>query len=463
MCGIAGIYKLSASGKVANLNDDVRNMTDALVHRGPDASGYWLDLDAGIALGHRRLSVIDLSANAAQPMISSCGRYVIVYNGEVYNFREIKNELESAKKHFRGNSDTEIILEACAYWGIESAIHKFNGMFVFALWDKQKRCLHLVRDRLGIKPIYWGIIAGSLVFASELKAMRELSGRKPEVDRNALASFMRYGYVPTPHSIYKGISKLHPGSILTMTQNVDPVINQYWDMEKVARKGLAEQLEINEHEATIQVGNILSDAVKQRMVSDVPLGALLSGGIDSTVVTALMQEHSINPVKTYTIGFQSRNYDEAKYAKSIAEYLGTDHTELYVTHKAARDVIPMLHDIYDEPFADSSQIPTYLISKLARSDVTVALSGDGGDEIFAGYNRYLYTKQLIQGMNICPLAVRHMISRLIFTFAPETWSSINRALPSRSQIPQLGDKIYKIAGLLSINLNGISVPCQSME
>ncbi|MCZ6804992.1 MAG: asparagine synthase (glutamine-hydrolyzing) [Proteobacteria bacterium] len=450
MCGIAGIYHLTGSHNSINPGEGIKKMTDALVHRGPDASGYWTDLNAGIALGHRRLSIIDLSSNGAQPMTSSCGRYVIVYNGEIYNFRDIKNELESEKKRFRGYSDTEIILEACAFWGIEIAISKFNGMFAFAIWDKHKRCLNLARDRLGIKPIYWGRIGGNYLFASELKAIKACPGWKPEIDRNALAAFMRYSYVPAPYTIYKGVNKLSPGSILTINQSAEPVVSKYWDMATVARNGINERFDISDYEATIQVENSLNDAVKQRMISDVPLGALLSGGIDSTTVAALMQANSINPIKTFTIGFHARGYDEAKYAKVIANTLGTDHTELYVTHNEARNVIPLLSDIYDEPFADSSQIPTYLVSKLARNDVTVVLSGDGGDEVFAGYNRYLFGKKLIQGMNICPSLIKRMMGNLMLTLSPESWSSINTILPDRLQFPQFGEKIYKLAELLSI-------------
>jgi asparagine synthase (glutamine-hydrolysing) len=450
MCGIAGIYQSSVSQKAINLSENVKKMTNALVHRGPNASGYWADTSVGIALGHRRLSIIDLSDNGAQPMTSQCGRYVIVYNGEVYNYREIKNELESEQRTFKGYSDTEIILEACAHWGIQVAVNKFNGMFAFALWDKHSQCLYLVRDRLGIKPIYWGYIDGKLIFASELKALRVCSGWEPEIDRGSLKKFMQYCYIPAPYTIYKGINKLCPGSILTIPQSGEPVLNKYWEMGAIARKGIITRNEISDHEAAIQIENLLNDAVKQRMVSDVPLGALLSGGIDSTLVASLMQANSINPIKTFTIGFHSRDYDEAKYAKAVANHIGADHTELYVTHEEARNVIPLLDEIYDEPFADSSQIPTYLVSKLACSNVTVALSGDGGDEVFAGYNRYLYGKRIIQGMSICPLFTRQILRKLVHSLSPGAWSSINNILPGKFQLPQFGEKIYKLSELLLI-------------
>jgi len=325
----------------------------------------------------------------------------------------------------------------------------FIGMFAFALWDKREKTLYLARDRLGIKPLYWGRFGSLFLFGSELKVLRAHPGWGPEVNRDALLAYMRYSYVPTPLTIYKGVYKLAPGSILTLKQNEEPVVECYWDMASIAQNGLNEQLLLSDHEAIEQLDHLMNDAVSSRMVADVPLGALLSGGYDSSMVVALMQVNSMRPVKTFSIGFNEAGYDEAHHAKLVAKHMGTDHTELYVTPDETRDVIPMLADIYDEPFADSSQIPTYLISKLTRGSVTVALSGDGGDEVFAGYNRYFYGKRLINGMNICPRPLKRVIEQLIHLLPPDKWSTINSILPDKIRIPQFGDKLYKIAALLA--------------
>lgn len=446
MCGIAGFIsnKYKSTDTLRNI---AREMGETLSHRGPDSGDIWVCKTIGLA--HRRLSIIDRSSAGAQPMVSACGRYVIVYNGEVYNSSNLRKKLLLEKENLRGHSDTEIVLEACSIWGVQKTIKQLTGMFAFALWDKKEKVLYLARDRLGIKPLYWGRFGDLFLFGSELKALRAHPGWKPEIDRDALASYMRHNYVPSPNSIYKGIYKLQPGSILTLKQNSTPIVECYWDMGTVAQHGLNEQLLLSDDDAVTQLEQLLSDAVNCRMVADVPLGALLSGGYDSSIVVALMQANSLRPVKTFSIGFNETGFDEAHHAKSVAKHLGTEHTELYVTSDEARDVIPMLADIYDEPFADSSQIPTYLVSKLTREAVTVALSGDGGDEVFAGYNRYFHGERFIKAANIFPKLLKSFVSGGINLLPPDKWSLINHVLPGRFKTPQLGDKLYKLQDILS--------------
>ena len=453
MCGITGIYHLNGSRKGISPDEGIKKMTDALAHRGPDASGYWTDLNTGIALGHRRLSIIDLSSNGDQPMTSSCGRYVIAYNGEIYNFHDIKNELELEKKSFRGYSDTEIILEACAYWGIETAISKFNGMFAFALWDKHKKCLYLARDRVGIKPLYWGRIGDLFLFASELKALRAYAGWKPEIDRNAIASYLRHNYIPTPQTIYKGIKKLEPGCILSVKYREEPQTESYWDMETVIKNASSYSYNREEKDTIDSTEELLIDAVKKRMIADVPLGVFLSGGIDSSLVTALMQKVSMKPIKTFSVGFHEKKFNEAHFAKEIAASLGTEHTEFYVTPNDAQDVIPMLPDIYDEPFSDSSQIPTYLISKLTREHVTVALSGDGGDEVFGGYSRYITADKYGKYLFGLPETIRTPFAQTIKSLSPNNWDKLNLLVPEKYRVTHLGNKAYKLADILKSGKN----------
>lgn len=370
------------------MNATVRRMADSLVHRGPDAGGIWLDADRGIALGHRRLSIVDLSPTGRQPMISASGRYVIVLNGEIYNFRELRPQLESKGHRFQGTSDTEVMLASFEEWGVRDSIPRFNGMFAFAVWDRTANTLYLSRDRMGEKPLYYGYAGETFLFGSELKALK----RHPEfvgtVNRDAITVYLRHGYVPAPYSIYQGINKLMPGCVLELRADSAPLITSYWSLQDAARRGAADPLTCSAQEAAEQLDELLRDAVKMQMVADVPLGAFLSGGIDSSTVVGMMQSQSSRPVKTFTIGFNEEKFDEAKYAKEVARHLGTDHTELYVTPREAMAVIPKLPWFYDEPFADSSQIPTYLVSQLARQAVTVSLSGDGGDELFGGYRIY---------------------------------------------------------------------------
>lgn len=414
MCGIAGLFDPTgiADGVARSI---VTGMTDALRHRGPDDAGAWIDPAAGIALGHRRLSILDLSPLGHQPMHSADGRYVITFNGEIYNFRALRGELAALGHSFRGHSDTEILLAAVSQWGVRGAVERFNGMFAFALWDREHRILHLVRDRPGEKPLYYGWVGGTLVFASELKALRAYPQFAAEIDREALGSFLRLGYIPAPLTIYRGVAKLPPGTILSVRvadgREIAPVT--YWSARDVAGEGLAHPLTRPAGELVDEFEALLRDAVKIRMESDVPLGAFLSGGVDSSTIVALMQAQSTRPVKTFTIGFEESRYNEAHHAAAVARHLGTEHVELYATPAEALAVIPRLPMLYDEPFADNSQIPTYLVSALTRQHVTVSLSGDAGDELLGGYRRYIRGPALWNGIRWAPMPLRAMVSRAL--------------------------------------------------
>lgn len=434
-------------------------MADALVHRGPDDSGVWVDGDAGIALGFRRLAIVDLSPSGHQPMLSECGRYVIVFNGEVYNFGELRLELEPKGHKFRGHSDTEIMLAAIAEWGVEAAAKKFVGMFAFALWDRRERTLQLVRDRLGIKPLYYGYVEKTFLYGSELKALCAYPKFAPGIDRGALALQMRHNYIPQPYSIYQGIQKLPPGCILSIKANGSVPYEKaapksYWSAKEIAEQGEAEPFTGTEQDAVKQLDALLRDAVGLRMVADVPLGAFLSGGIDSSTVVALMQAQSTRPVKTFTIGFYEDNYNEARQAKAVAAHLGTDHTELYVTPEEAQAVIPKLPVLFDEPFSDMSQIPTYLISALARQQVTVSLSGDGGDELFGGYNRYFMGRSIWTKVRWMPQPARRAGAWGLGRVKIATWnrffSAADRFLPPRMRFRLPGDKMHKLAEVLAV-------------
>lgn len=448
MCGIAGYIDLSASTGSETLDQHARAMAGAMHHRGPDDHGTWSDTEAGIALAQARLSIIDLSAAGHQPMVSASGRYVIVYNGEVYNAPELKRELDDIQ--WRGHSDTEAILEGCARWGVQATAEKLLGMFAFALWDREERTLTLVRDRFGIKPLYWGSVGGKLLFGSELKALMAIGGWNREIDRDALASYLRFNYVPAPHSIFKGVNKLQPGHILTWTAG-ETSIKTYWSLRDVAKQGLADPLDIGDGEAIDQLDRLVRDAVRRRMVADVPVGAFLSGGIDSSTVVAAMQAENTGPVHTYSIGMGEPGYNEAEYAKAIAKHLGTDHTELYVSPNDARAVIPNLPTYYDEPFADSSQIPTFLVSELARKSVTVALSGDGGDELFCGYTRYFWGDRLWRRTGPLPGFLKHAMAGAIRTLSPEQWDTLGKLLPANLRPSLLGIKAHKAAAVFSID------------
>jgi asparagine synthase (glutamine-hydrolysing) len=388
MCGIAGFFQLNNQPLDEGASAVIKAMSAALQHRGPDACGVWLEPEAGIALGHKRLSILDLSPGGAQPMVSACGRFVMSYNGEIYNSTEIKKHIAlKARIAWRGHSDNEVLLEACANLGIEKALQLSNGMFAFALWDKKERALFLARDRLGIKPLYWGKSGGTLLFASELKAFKYYPGFAGHISLDALAALMHYCFIPDPLSIFTDIYKLEPGHYLKITASHSISNHTYWDVFTQAQWGVANRVQ-DFSQALDELHCLLKDAVRMHMASDVPLGALLSGGVDSSLVVALMQEASMRPVRTFSIGFVEEEYNEAPFAKAVANHLGAQHTELYLTHQDALDVIPKLPAMYDEPFADSSQIPTFLVSQLTRRHVTVALSGDGGDELFGGYPRY---------------------------------------------------------------------------
>jgi asparagine synthase (glutamine-hydrolysing) len=452
MCGIAGFWqtKRGTEDPLGLLN----RMGAALAHRGPDDSGIFHDGDTGIGLAFRRLSILDLSPQGHQPMYSASGRYVIIFNGEVYNFEEIRAELGS--RHWRGHSDTEVMLEAIERWGLESAVKRFVGMFALALWDRQERRLYLVRDRLGIKPLYYGHVNGTFVFGSELKAIRQHPRFYGEIDRDVLTLYLRHNYVPSPHCIYKGLYKLRSGHILMLSSAMAaPALHPFWSGNDVAREGLRSPFAGSDVDAIEQLHEQLLSAVRLRMIADVPLGAFLSGGIDSSTVVALMQAQSSRPVKTFTIGFHEDGYNEATDAKKVAAHLGTDHTELYLTPKDALNVVPLLPSMYDEPFSDSSQIPTYLISKLARDTVTVSLSGDGGDELFGGYNRYLFTKRIWNSIKRLPKFARKAAIELLRAVPPtgidRGFQLLRPILPRKLRPATPGDNAYKLATLLSVD------------
>jgi len=447
MCGIAGFWLRTETGNEPA--DLLERMGNTLAHRGPDDSGIFFDKNAGLGLSFRRLSILDLTAEWRQPMISASGRYTIIFNGEVYNYEAIRAEL--GPQQWRGHSDTEVMLAAIERWGLEAAVRRFVGMFAFALWDSFERRLHLVRDRIGIKPLYYGHVEGSLVFASELKALRVLPGFQAAIDRDSLAAYMRYAYVPAPHSIYKDIHKLPPGHILTLSSNeASPVLSAYWSAAEAAHNGVESRLRGGDEEILEQLHEKLADAVRLRMIADVPLGAFLSGGIDSSTVVALMQSQSSGPVKTFTIGFHEDQYNEATHARKIAEHLGTEHTEFFVTPQDALNVVPLLPSMYDEPFADSSQIPTHLVSKLARGHVTVALSGDGGDELFCGYPRYDFVHSLWNAVRRVPGPIARSAAKAMHLVPTALINNTAGRLPLPRRLRQApGEKLHRLADHLS--------------
>jgi asparagine synthase (glutamine-hydrolysing) len=454
MCGITGFLNISENIDRASFQSIIERMMEPIRHRGPDDSGEWVDAQSGIALGFRRLAILDLSPAGHQPMLSIDDRYVIVFNGEVYNFNQLRTELDSLGHTFRGHSDTEVMLAAICQWGIQAAVQRFNGMFAFALWDRRECRLTLVRDRLGIKPLYYGWAGSVFLFGSELKALKAHPAFQAEIDRGALALYLRHNYIPAPYTIYTGFCKLLPGTILTLAGNQlgelpDPV--PYWSARQVAESGVAHPFEGSDQEAVVELDALLRESVRERMVADVPLGAFLSGGIDSSAVVALMQVQSSRPVQTFTIGFHESSYNEAEHAKEVALHLGTEHTELYVTPQEAQAVIPRLPALFNEPFADSSQIPTFLIAELARRHVTVSLSGDGGDELFGGYNRYSWASKIWKATGLMPSALRTFSSAALRRMPLAVWGAIlsNRLIPPRWRISEAGEKIRKIAEILS--------------
>ncbi|HEY1937100.1 MAG TPA: asparagine synthase (glutamine-hydrolyzing) [Candidatus Angelobacter sp.] len=450
MCGIAGFWQKKRHDDQPE--EVLVRMGSALKHRGPNDSGTFCDNSNAVGLVHQRLSILDLSPAGHQPMFSHSGRYVMVFNGEIYNFSQIKQEL-GPDYSWNGHSDTEVMLEAIECWGLYKAVKRFVGMFAFALWDKEEQKLFLVRDRLGIKPVYYGVVGDDFVFGSELKAIRQYPAFEARVDRDALALYMRHNYVPTPHCIYVGLRKLHPGSILVVSApDAEPELTYFWSAVEVAKHGAESPFAGCDNEAVDQLEKTLRQAIGLRMIADVPLGAFLSGGIDSSTVVALMQSLSTRPVKTFTIGFREDDYNEATHAKRIARYLGTDHTELYVTPEEALAVVPLLSTMYDEPFADSSQIPTYMVSRLARTSVTVSLSGDGGDELFGGYNRYVLTKAMWTKLQRMPKSMRRIASRAIYSVPPSyidgAYGLAKTMVPSTRRWAAAGDKAHKLAGFL---------------
>lgn len=428
MCGLVGFL----SGTFPHdWVASIRKMTATLTHRGPDDGGMWLDETAGIALGHRRLAILDLSPAGHQPMLSDSGRYVLVFNGEIYNHLELRQQLTAlgAAPSWRGHSDTETLLAAFAHWGVAETLKRTVGMFALALWDREDRLLTLARDRIGEKPLYYGWVKGALVFASELKAIRAYPEFANPINRDALVLYFRYSWIPAPYSIYENIWKLLPGTYLqgsveSLSPNTQGIPESYWSLQTAIDKGLAYPFPGTEEDAVTELERLLRQSLQGQLLADVPLGAFLSGGIDSSTVVALMQRLSSQPVKTFTIGFEGDAYNEAQYARAIAQHLGTDHTEYYLTGQEARDVIPKLPQLYDEPFADSSQIPTHLVSRIARQQVTVALSGDGGDELFGGYNRHFLAPLMWSKLQAIPQGARWFLTNLLNLLTPKQWNQV---------------------------------------
>lgn len=453
MCGIVGFF----------VPTDFKGWSKALPlavsvigHRGPDASGQWLDEAAGLGLGHARLSILDLSEAGAQPMFSNSGRYVIVFNGEIYNHLEIRANIEqvTGAVSWRGHSDTETLLAAIECWGLEKALEQCVGMFAIGLWDKEDLTLSLARDRFGEKPLYYAWQHGSLSFASELKALRQLPAFDACVDRDALSLLLHDGYISAPYTIYKDAYKLLPGHILRLTQADIAVLRlpdtyPYWTLESAVARGVETPFKGSAYDAVAELNSHLSQAVREQMLADVPLGAFLSGGVDSSVIVALMQSQSVTPVKTFAMGFSDPSYDESKYARDVAQYLGTEHTEWIVSPEEALAVIPHLPEIYDEPFADVSAIPTCILSRIAREKVAVSLSGDAGDELFAGYNRYLGSAKTWQKVSKVPRGARQILSSAVLALEPTTWDAfankLNDCVPRRMRYKAVGNKLHRLA------------------
>jgi len=448
MCGIVGFITKDHFDFIPILGD----MIDSINHRGPDDKGVWVDTNNCVGLGHARLSILDLSNAGHQPMNSMSSRFTIVFNGEIYNHKSLRKELNNCGVlDWKGRSDTEVLLMGIEKWGIDLTLEKIIGMFAFAVWDKQQRTLSIVRDRMGEKPVYFGWINGNFVFGSELKALKQFPEFNNSIDRNSLSLFLRYSAVPAPHTIYEDIYKLEPGcSVSISPDNYSIIKKTYWSTERLINKKHKCQFSGSTTDAVNQLESLLLDAVGLQMEADVPLGAFLSGGVDSSTVVALMQAQSNHQVNTFSIGFDNKMYNEADYARSVAEYLGTQHYDLYVTDKDALNTIPLLPDIYDEPFADSSQIPTYLVSKIAREKVTVSLSGDSGDELFGGYNRYIMTNNMWSKISRIPIWMRAIIQKGIKHTSPD----VLNILLSRSfnkKHSNIGDKFHKGADVLLSN------------
>lgn len=458
MCGIAGFLNGGNQGSSDAAINELNRMAETIHSRGPDDFGSWYG-DPGIGLAHRRLSIIDLSHAGHQPMSSHCDRYVIVFNGEIYNHLDLRNEL----KHFgsappwRGHSDTETLLFGFAAWGIRATIERCIGMFAFGVWDKSSQVLTIGRDRLGEKPLYYGWQGSghlaNFLFGSEVKAIKAHTAFSANINRDALGLYVRHNNIPAPYTIYEGIYKLQPGHLLTVSLTKPaPILEQYWSLPEVAVAGVADPFKGTTEQATFELETLLMSAVHQQMMSDVPIGAFLSGGIDSSTIVALMQKQSSRPVKTFTIGFSEKGYNEADHAKAVAKHLGTDHTELYVNSQQALDVIPRLPKLYCEPFSDSSQIPTFLVSQLARQHVTVSLSGDAGDELFAGYNRHVMTSNVWGKLRRIPTPLRRLAAAGMRSLSPNDWNAtlgqVVQWLPQKLHMANMGNKLHKSASVL---------------
>ena len=467
MCGLAGIW--AQGGDQATI---ARAMADAIAHRGPDDSGVWADPDTGVALSHRRLAILDLSSAGHQPMRSPCGRYVLVFNGEIYNHGDLRRDLGG---DWRGTSDTETLVHAIARWGLAAALERATGMFALALWDRATRTLSLARDRMGEKPLYYGWSDGRLVFASELKALRKVPRFANPVDPGVLARYLRHNCVPAPWSIFTGVFKVAPATIVTIDSSgraaapatppecdmptPDGIkVSRYWSLDRVIARGTDD---LSPDAAVDRLEAELRTVVARQMVADTPYGAFLSGGVDSSTVVALMAQASSRPIRTFTIGFGDLAYDEAPHGRAVAAHLGTDHHELHVTADEVLRVIPDLPAIYDEPFADSSQLPTVLLSRMTRASVTVALSGDGGDELFCGYNRYLVSRSMWDTLSRLPQPLRHAAARAIRALPPSRWDAIGRVGPRA--VPMLGAKLAKIAGMIGGALGPADIHRTSSE
>jgi len=455
MCGISGFLERHPCSSSDALSATVLKMVNTLYQRGPDEVGSWVHEGAGIALGHRRLSILDLSPEGHQPMACHCGRYVVTFNGEIYNYRALRHDLEQLGYQFRSSSDTEVLVESICRWGLDVAVGSFNGMFAFVVWDRQERCLHLVRDRMGEKPLYYGWVGDTFLFGSELKALRAHPKFNGTLNRDAITLYVRYNYIPPPYSIYHGISKVEPATIVTVSADTTPITRQYWSARTVAECGAMARFQGSSGEALAALDALLRDAVKLRMQADVPLGAFLSGGVDSSIVVALMQAQSHRPVQTFSIGFPEAEFNEAPYAESIARHLGTVHTEFYVRPEEALAVIPLLPTLYDEPFSDMSQIPTFLVAQLARQQVTVSLSGDGGDELFGGYVRYFWAERIWRNIRWMPAPLRKLAAIALTSRSPETWNHLFHYLapfmPQFVKLKNPGNKVHLLAEILAFD------------
>lgn len=449
MCGFSGFFLKTN----ANISHDqiLTTMGAAIVHRGPDDGGIWFDQSQGIGFSHRRLAIIDLTEAGHQPMNSQSGRFVIAFNGEIYNHIDLRKllEINNQSPKWRGHSDTETLLACFEAFGIKRTLELATGMFAFAVWDQQLHQLILARDRLGEKPLYYGWQGNSFLFGSELKALKAHPDFKNNISRSSISLLIKHCYIPAPYSIYEGIFKLMPGSLLCISAcNTEPTIESYWSVAAAAETGLTKPFAGSLEDSVVHLEQLATESISRQMLADVPLGAFLSGGIDSSTVVALMQTLSSQPVKTFTIGFNDQGYNEATHAKAVASYLGTEHTELYVPPEQAQQVIPRLPKLYDEPFADSSQIPMFLVSQLASDHVTVSLSGDGGDELFCGYQRYGFTSNIWNKISPLPEFLRKSASRSIRSISPETWTRFAGYTPLKQKFPLFGDKLHKGAGLL---------------